>query len=143
MRWNAAIFKLVQTFNHILLPQKFHNDISNGLRVIALTNRQTNPQTDITENNTTSLDYHCGGDNHSKVSTFVPQVYWYDVLGALSRCIGCVNEIAVFTNLHTYHNIVIEWFTMQLQWVQENTASYAFRDKIAKILTDLNQIYMK
>jgi len=43
-----------------LLPSKFHDDTSNGSRVTALTNKQTNPQTDIacTENNTT-----CAGVN--------------------------------------------------------------------------------
>jgi len=50
-----------RAFDHILLPLKFHDNISAGSRVIALTNKQTNrqthPQTYTTENNTTSLRY--------------------------------------------------------------------------------------
>ena len=48
---NATVFE--QAFDHILLPQKFHDDIPNGLTVIALTYIQTHPQTDTAENNTT------------------------------------------------------------------------------------------
>jgi len=33
------------------------------------------------------------------IQTLVPQRYWYEALGALSRCICWVNDIAVLTNL--------------------------------------------
>jgi len=36
-----AIFELIRPFDHILFRRKFHDDISNGSRVIALTNRHT------------------------------------------------------------------------------------------------------
>ena len=49
---NAAIFELVRAYDHTYIPSKFHDDISNGSRVIVLTNKQTHTQTDITENNT-------------------------------------------------------------------------------------------
>ena len=56
--WNAAIYELIRAFDHILLPQKFHDDIST---VWELSHRQTHPpthppthpQTNATENNTT------------------------------------------------------------------------------------------
>ena len=41
-------------FHHKMMPWKFHDDsISNGSGVITLTDRETNTQTDTTENNTT------------------------------------------------------------------------------------------
>jgi len=43
---NATIFELIRAFDHVLLPQKFHDDISNGSSVIVLTNKQTDKQTD-------------------------------------------------------------------------------------------------
>ena len=43
---NAAIFELVRVLDHILLPWKFLDDISNGSSVIALTNRHTQTPTD-------------------------------------------------------------------------------------------------
>ena len=45
---NAASFKLVRAFYHILLPQKFHDYISNGQIVTTFTNKHTytHPQTD-------------------------------------------------------------------------------------------------
>ena len=39
---DETIFKLVRPFDHKLMPQKFHDDICNGLKVITLTKRQTN-----------------------------------------------------------------------------------------------------
>ena len=38
---NTAIFELALVFDHILLPQKFHDDTSNRSRVTALTNGHT------------------------------------------------------------------------------------------------------
>jgi len=46
---NAAVFQLIRAFDHILLPQKFHDDISNGSRVMTLTNKK-HPQTNHNEN---------------------------------------------------------------------------------------------
>jgi len=37
-QWNAAIFEFVRDIDHIWFPQKFHDDISNGSRITALTN---------------------------------------------------------------------------------------------------------
>jgi len=47
-----AIFKLFCPFHHRIMPSKLCDDISNGSGVIMLTDRQTNTQTDTTENNT-------------------------------------------------------------------------------------------
>ena len=47
------IFKLVRFFDHRMMPWNFRDDISNGSGVIVLTDRQTNTQTDTTENNST------------------------------------------------------------------------------------------
>jgi len=51
MHRKAAIVELVRAFDHYLAPLKFHDDISNGSRVIVLTIRHT--RTDTTENVTT------------------------------------------------------------------------------------------
>jgi len=42
---NAATFEFVRAFEHILPHKKFRDDISNGSKVIALTNKQTDKQT--------------------------------------------------------------------------------------------------
>jgi len=49
----AAIFELARAFDHILLPQIFHNDISygSGVTVLIHTHRPTYPQTNTAENN--------------------------------------------------------------------------------------------
>ena len=54
-RSTIAIFELIRPFDHTMIPWKFRGDrpISNGSWVILLTNRQTDTQTDTTENNTT------------------------------------------------------------------------------------------
>jgi len=53
---NAAILESVRALDHILLPQKFHDDISNGSRVTALTNTHTLKArfSDATQLNSTS-----------------------------------------------------------------------------------------
>jgi len=48
-----AIFELVNPFDHKMVTWKFRDDISNGSGVIVLTDKQTDTQTDATENNTT------------------------------------------------------------------------------------------
>jgi len=45
VHWNASTFKLTQAFDHILFPYKFHDDILNGSRIIAMTNKHTHKQT--------------------------------------------------------------------------------------------------
>ena len=64
---NAAIFEVVRDFDRILLSLKFHDGISNGSRVFALTNGQTHKrtdtQTDTTENISPSLRCCCMGGN--------------------------------------------------------------------------------
>jgi len=45
MYQNAAIFKVIQVFDQMLLSQKLHDDIPNDSRVIASTNRRTHKQT--------------------------------------------------------------------------------------------------
>ena len=44
---SADIFQVVRAFDNILLPYKFHDDMLNVSRVIVLTNRQTNRQTNV------------------------------------------------------------------------------------------------
>ena len=42
---STTIYELVRASGHFLLPQTFHDDISNGSRIITLTNTQTHPPT--------------------------------------------------------------------------------------------------
>jgi len=62
-----AIFELGLVFDHMMMPWKFRDDISNGSRVIVLTDKQTNnhpdTQTDITENSTTLATLRCASGN--------------------------------------------------------------------------------
>jgi len=50
-----AIFELVRPFDHrmVMMPWKFHDGTSNGSGFIMLTDKQTETETDPTENNTT------------------------------------------------------------------------------------------
>jgi len=52
-----TIFEPIWASNRIFLPQEFHDDISNGLRVVTRANGH--PQTDITLKKLTLLCYNC------------------------------------------------------------------------------------
>ena len=98
---NAAIFEIDRNFDHILLAYEFQDDISNSSRVIVLTNTHTHThtpirtndtlwgksvrpswslwgtytQTNITENNITSLRQRCACGNKEIAIIFIPRLY--------------------------------------------------------------------
>ena len=61
----GAIFEFGLPFDHKMMPGKLRDHISNGSRVIVLTDRQTKSQTDTTENNSTLAAIRCVGGKYT------------------------------------------------------------------------------
>jgi len=71
-----------------MMPKKFCDDISNGSGVMVLTDKQTDkqspPQTDTAQNNTTRATLHCAGGKHSLLSVVGLNIYLGSIYDTMS-----------------------------------------------------------
>jgi len=78
-QWPSSNLSRLWGLGHMMMPWKFHDDISNGSGVIVLTNRQTDIQTDAAKSNTTLVVIIT---SHWEEGVVKYDTYW----GGLSLC---------------------------------------------------------